>query len=121
MRGENSFYQIGRRRLGKRLSLQERYVFVCRRLPTNKKLILCALCVSAVKCPILHPRESAVKYFLKNLSLRQTGRFAPCAMRYAVPRLRESAVNFLLKGILSALLLPVCGCSRSKLIFYRKE
>ncbi len=34
--------------MGKTSSSNLKNVFVCRRLPTNKKLILCALCASAV-------------------------------------------------------------------------
>ncbi len=57
---ENPFCPIGRRRLGKTYSSNLSHVFVCRRLPTNKKLILCALCASAV-------------IFLKNLLFSKLG------------------------------------------------
>ncbi len=63
-----SFCPIVVSRLGKWFVLQRRYVFVCRRLPTNKNPILCALCASAVnilKKPVsvcVRLRLSAVKY-----------------------------------------------------------
>ena len=43
-----SFAQSGDDDWAKDLVFMKRHVFVCRRLPTSKKLILCALCASAV-------------------------------------------------------------------------
>ncbi len=45
---EIPFAQSGDDDWAKTFSSNLRNVFVCRRLPTNKKLILCALCASAV-------------------------------------------------------------------------
>jgi len=45
---EIPFAQSGDDDWAKNYSSNLRNVFVCRRLPTNKKLILCALCASAV-------------------------------------------------------------------------
>ncbi len=55
------FAQSGDDDWAKTFSSNLRNVFVCRRLPTNKKLILCALCASAVR-------------FLKNPIFLQTWR-----------------------------------------------
>jgi len=64
-KGKN-FCPIGRRRLGKNYSSNLSNVFVCRRLPTNKKVILCDLCGSTL-LTTLSPSKgaSAVNYHLR--------------------------------------------------------
>jgi hypothetical protein len=48
--------------------VRNRQVFVCRRLTTDKKPHLCALCVSAVIVICVNLRESAVKFLERHLS-----------------------------------------------------